>query len=315
MSSSWRKCCRRAMWKYCSSHRRPWQKLWQNVVHPASWGLPPYKEKDKGRVWLCSAVSRNIPELTAFTRARPHRFTHWCADELQTGTSYFHVWYWKHEAEDSDLLRFLWWPQGNLKRDERSQNDSSPIWRYFVTKLCQLRTQEMCWEQSCMLQPRSYKHCTTEFLCWWLLAANRKWVASSCFGRCLNWSESPIAWPCLLLCLRPGGLTPNHLLLLKAKLLLPPGERNDIYSRRRWHQVQYLADLFWKRWTREYLPSLQERQKWSRPERNISVSAPRNSWIMGPVIQEDSKGRVRQVQVKTSINVLLRPVTKHCLLF
>lgn len=138
----------------------------------------------------------------------------------------------------------------------------------------------------------------------------------------LEWISNSLA--VLASVLRPGGLTPNHLLLLKAKLLLPPGEWNDIYSRRRWHQVQYLADLFWKRWTREYLPSLQERQKWSRPERNISVgdiipvvddSAPRNSWIMWPVIQEDSKGWVRQVQVKTSINVLLRPVTKHCLLF
>lgn len=88
------------------------------------------------------------------------------------------------------------------------------------------------------------------------------------------------------------ALTPNHLLLMKAKTSLPPGlfERNDIYSRRRWCQVQYLADLFWRRWTKEYLPDLQERQKWSRPRRNLSEddivlvvddSAPRNSWVMG----------------------------------
>lgn len=122
-------------------------------------------------------------------------------------------------------------------------------------------------------------------------------------------------------------LTPNHLLLMKAKTSLPPGlfERNDIYSRRRWRQVQYLADLFWRRWTKEYLPDLQERQKWSRPRRNLSeddivlvvdVSAPRNSWVMGRVIQtiEDSRGQVRQAMVKTSSNVLLRPVTKLCVL-
>lgn len=123
------------------------------------------------------------------------------------------------------------------------------------------------------------------------------------------------------------ALTPNHLLLMKAKTSLPPGlfERNDIYSRRRWCQVQYLADLFWRCWTKEYLPDLQERQKWSRPRRNLSEddivlvvddSAPRNSWVMGRVIQtiEDSRGQVRQATVKTSSNVLLRPVTKLCVL-
>lgn len=62
------------------------------------------------------------------------------------------------------------------------------------------------------------------------------------------------------------ALTPNHLLLLKRQPLLPPGlfEKEDLYSRRRWKQVQYLTDLFWKRWVREYLPLLQERQKWTQ---------------------------------------------------
>ncbi len=60
------------------------------------------------------------------------------------------------------------------------------------------------------------------------------------------------------------ALTPNHLLLLKSKPLLPPGVfvKEDIYVRRRWKQVQYMSDLFWKRWVKEYLPQLQERQRW-----------------------------------------------------
>lgn len=47
-------------------------------------------------------------------------------------------------------------------------------------------------------------------------------------------------------------LTPNHILLMKGKPVLPPGlfEKKDMYIRRRWRQGQYLADLFWKRWTR-----------------------------------------------------------------
>ena len=41
-------------------------------------------------------------------------------------------------------------------------------------------------------------------------------------------------------------LTPNHLLLLRQDTPLPPGilEKNDTLSRRRWRQVQYLADVF-----------------------------------------------------------------------
>ncbi len=42
---------------------------------------------------------------------------------------------------------------------------------------------------------------------------------------------------------------------------LPPGAfvKQDLY-RRRWRQVQYLADVFWCRWLKEYLPALQQRQ-------------------------------------------------------
>ena len=59
-----------------------------------------------------------------------------------------------------------------------------------------------------------------------------------------------------------------------------------------------MGDLFWKRWLREYLPLLQERQKWLPPRRNFDVGdvalivdgkAPRNSWPLGRV-QEVPKG-------------------------
>ncbi|XP_044182749.1 uncharacterized protein LOC114952001 [Acropora millepora] len=126
----------------------------------------------------------------------------------------------------------------------------------------------------------------------------------------------------------PEALTPNHLLLLRAGPSLPPGyfENSDNYSRRRWRQVQYLADLFWKRWTREYLPSLQERQKWEKASRNFAVgdvvlvldeSLPRCSWPLGRVIEvfpNRSDGLVRSVRLKTTSSVLVRPVNKLVLL-
>ncbi|XP_063044225.1 uncharacterized protein LOC134438561 [Engraulis encrasicolus] len=100
---------------------------------------------------------------------------------------------------------------------------------------------------------------------------------------------------------------------------------SDVYIRRRWKQVQYLANLFWSRWTREYLPLLQERQKWTRVRRGYAVgdivmvvdnTAPRGSWVLGKVEEAlpDSKGLVRTVKIKTKTGVYERPVTKLCLL-
>lgn len=123
------------------------------------------------------------------------------------------------------------------------------------------------------------------------------------------------------------ALTPNHLLLLRSKPSLPPGlfQTEDLYARRRWRQVQYMADLFWKRWVREYLPELQARQKWSRVSRNfmpgdiillVDETAPRNSWVIGKVIEAvpDEHGLVRRVRLRTKTSELLRPITKVCLL-
>ena len=67
-------------------------------------------------------------------------------------------------------------------------------------------------------------------------------------------------------------LTPNHLITMKSKVLLaPPGDfqRTDIYSRKRWERVHYLANVFWSRWRSEYLSSLQMRQKWTKLPRDI----------------------------------------------
>lgn len=122
-------------------------------------------------------------------------------------------------------------------------------------------------------------------------------------------------------------LTPNHLLLLKGKPAVPPGffEKGDLYTKRRWRQVQFLADLFWHRWIREYLPLLQEHQRWSKDKRSFLTgdivivadsTAPRGFWLLGKVLQTlpDTNGLVRSVKVQTKCSVLERPITKICLL-
>ena len=123
------------------------------------------------------------------------------------------------------------------------------------------------------------------------------------------------------------ALTPNHLLLLQSETQLPPrlfsGE--GCFSRRRWKQVEYLSNIFWIRWSKEYLPQLQIRQKWLRKRRNLTVgdavlvsadNSPRNTWPLGRVLKvhSDKKGFVRRVTVKTKSGILERPVDKLCLL-
>ena len=121
-------------------------------------------------------------------------------------------------------------------------------------------------------------------------------------------------------------LTPNQLLLLRPGPSLPPGMFVDRDRfKRRWKRVQYLADVFWTRWISEYIPRLQERQKWLKPQRNLKAgdlvlvtqsSVPRNQWPLGLVMKSKSgsDGLVRSVEIKTATGTYERPVTKLCLL-
>ena len=67
--------------------------------------------------------------------------------------------------------------------------------------------------------------------------------------------------------------SPSHLLLLRSEVPLTPGvfRKKDLYPKGRWRQVQYLADQFWKRWSKEYLRLLQTRSKWHQERKNLSI--------------------------------------------
>ena len=106
-------------------------------------------------------------------------------------------------------------------------------------------------------------------------------------------------------------LTPNNLLTMKPKLILPPpGEfqGTDMYSRKRWRRIQYLANEFWFRWQKEYLQTLQVRGKWINVRRNLEVgdivlikdeNLARNEWHLGKVVEThiDEDGLVRKVHI------------------
>ena len=122
-------------------------------------------------------------------------------------------------------------------------------------------------------------------------------------------------------------LTPNHLLLAHSEDNLPPGLFNakDEYTKRRWRQVQHLTNMFWKRWLREYLPTIALRSKWPDRVRNlksgdivlvVDETVPRGKWRMGRVSKTfpDHRGNVRVVEVKTQSGVIRRPIAKLCLI-
>ena len=120
-------------------------------------------------------------------------------------------------------------------------------------------------------------------------------------------------------------LTPNHLLQVGCSPNLFPGvfSSADNYSKQRWKQVQFLADQFWVRWSREYLQTLQVRQKWMTKCPNLQLddivlvcdrNLPRGLWVMGRIIDiyPDRHNNVRQVLIKTATTELRRPITKLC---
>ena len=69
-------------------------------------------------------------------------------------------------------------------------------------------------------------------------------------------------------------LTPNHFLIGKMVKHVNNNEfpSRDINSCKCWRSVQALAKMFWARFIKEYLPTLQERKKWNKVNRNFIVN-------------------------------------------
>lgn len=129
----------------------------------------------------------------------------------------------------------------------------------------------------------------------------------------------------------PGDLdplTPNHILTTKSRVVMPPPgnfQKADVYLRKRWKLVQYLSNVFWSRWRKEYVQSLQQRVKWNTARRNlkrgdlvliVDERVARNVWSLGRVIDvhPGADGQVRSAKVATTTTTLDRPVDKLVLI-
>lgn len=89
----------------------------------------------------------------------------------------------------------------------------------------------------------------------------------------------------------PNPITPNILLMGQ----WDPATPHAVYSERellswcKWKQCQVLADQFWAKFIRDYLPSLQTRTKWQQKKENLIIGStvmvvdpqlPRALWLM-----------------------------------
>ena len=109
----------------------------------------------------------------------------------------------------------------------------------------------------------------------------------------------------------PQPLTPNHLLLGRASPCVPQGPFEESTNpRKRFAFVQNLARQFWRRFLREYFPTLMPRSKWQTKGRQLTVgdvvllvdfTSSRGKWQLALVkeVYLGVDGVVRNVLVKT----------------
>lgn len=126
----------------------------------------------------------------------------------------------------------------------------------------------------------------------------------------------------------PEPLTPNHFLIGPKYGALPcvKTDERDLTLLSKWRAAQRLTDIFWQRWTHEYLPYLVTRKKWHQESIAVKLNdivviidpnGPRNIWPKGRVIQlyPAKDGKIRIVDVKLANGtVLKRPVSRLCVL-
>ena len=119
------------------------------------------------------------------------------------------------------------------------------------------------------------------------------------------------------------ALTPNHFLLGNRNVCLPylPCAEEFVDHRKLFRQIQAYANLIWNRFRKEYLPTLNNRQKWRSTANEtliegdlvwlIEDSDKRGYYNLGRVTEtiDGSDGVIRSAIVRTN-GVYKRPVVK-----
>jgi hypothetical protein len=122
-------------------------------------------------------------------------------------------------------------------------------------------------------------------------------------------------------------LTPFHFLIGEPHTTFPEQDWNEAPTNRlsRWQLIEKIRAHFWKRWNREYLTSLQNRQKWYKEAPTaadlegatvilVEDNTPPLMWKIGRIVETHpgNDGHVRVVTVRTSQGLLKRSLRKVC---
>ncbi|GFW15883.1 integrase catalytic domain-containing protein [Trichonephila clavipes] len=92
-----------------------------------------------------------------------------------------------------------------------------------------------------------------------------------------------------------------------------------------WQKITKIIQLIWKRWSVDYLNSLQQRNKWHFEKKNAKIgdmviikedNLPSCQWSLGRInnIYPGKDSKVRVVEVKTTRGIFKRPISKLCIL-
>ena len=119
------------------------------------------------------------------------------------------------------------------------------------------------------------------------------------------------------------ALTPGHFLVFGPLTTIPDHWLIDLKINRltRWQRVQQIVQLFWTRWSKEYLNELQQRKKWNKVQPNIQINdmvlikednLPCTQWLLGRVItvHAGADERIRVVTVRTKNGIKERAISK-----
>lgn len=117
-------------------------------------------------------------------------------------------------------------------------------------------------------------------------------------------------------------LTPNKIIYGLTDTVKPPDflHGQKLTLARQVAFVQEMADHFWRRWIKEYLPEICRRTKWTQPAEPLKVGdlvliadeGKRNGWIRGKVIEMSNlrNGQAYSAKVKTKDGIKNRAASK-----
>lgn len=122
-------------------------------------------------------------------------------------------------------------------------------------------------------------------------------------------------------------LTPSHFLTGKPLITVPDPNLVDVAVGRlsRFQLIQQLQQSFWKRWSKDYLTYIQQRNKWTKSCPSLSTGTmvllkddqlPPCHWMLGRILKTypGNDDKVRVVDVKTCKETYKRSITKVCAL-